>query len=182
MNRTQALQKLRKMILDGLTKPPGPHPRVALAPDTLSSKPQLITINKLGLITTNSQPGGVGGGQIQRAYLNGLATKEVAYRLYELNKQNLVVTIRPCNWPEPYFSRYDNRVVVTQEKSNKEFCTFTGPFTYHHIGCGFFPKRASQALKNHLYAVSIVDPVWNRKATNPKTGLWNKVIKALKAD
>ena len=139
-------------------------------PESIASLRKMIQINKLGLLTIDSQPGEVipKYGHKQRPYITGVANLKIAHHLYEVLNHHVIVTICPL-WAE--FNIDDLQAGAFSCGSILATYDDNQPFT--HVGAhinGLQPDFAyiKPALANKLldkaWAVNIVDPVWGRDA------------------
>ena len=140
-------------------------------PETVASLRKMIEINRLGLLTIDSQPGEVypEHGHKQRPYITGVANYNLARHLYGELNHHAIVTVCPL-WAE--FSIEDLQAGAISCGSILATYDNNQPFT--HVGAnmnGLEPDfdHIKPALANKLlekaYAVNIIAPVWGRDAT-----------------
>ncbi|MGW6557914.1 DUF6919 domain-containing protein [Streptomyces hydrogenans] len=118
--------------------------------------PTLIAANKAGFVTTESQPGEIGGGYRQRAFVEGTVHDHnpLLGRLLGLQHQGLTVV---RGWPK--------RQVVLTEDAGRPFTTIGGwrmrrndiHSTWRGIG-----KQARSELREHGVKLTIIDTDWGR--------------------
>lgn len=118
--------------------------------------PTLIAANRAGFVTTESQPGEIGGGYRQRAFVEGTVHDHspLLGRLLGLQHQGLTVV---RGWPK--------RQVVLTEDAGRPFTTIGGwkmrrndiHSTWRKVG-----KQAISELREHGVKLTIIDTDWGR--------------------
>lgn len=156
--------------------------------------PTLVQINRLGLVTTCSQPGEpLGGGVwpdgsrhtgIQRSFVTGICTETLAEFLHDrLGRTNMVFVARPLAFANE-LDLLDRLGVTARERwagtiLDEKPLTHVGQWIDElgHWERGIAPRSYAE-IARECHAVAIMDPVWGRDALHGD-GLLPQVLKAL---
>lgn len=131
------------------------------APETGPWSQALADINRLGFMTTDSQPGvELSDGQGQRAYVTGLCTEETAGLLSAILAGTELVSI----WFPPG-SAGSGQICVTIDDNTED--THLGISGGSHGRCEEYESEANASLAHVLtgfWELHIFDPVWGRNS------------------
>ncbi|KAL9647903.1 hypothetical protein ABK040_008174 [Willaertia magna] len=152
---------------------------------------KLIEINNLGLLTTNSSPG---GSKTSKSYLTGIISGQRSIEKLEviLNQFDLVAFYLPCNRPgykpldDDDYSKTEELIKVPVRFKQDSLCSHTHIDRY--VTClnwitllhPCLEPQIYEQLATHCYNVYIIDPVLNRSAVEENDGLLDKVINGLR--
>jgi hypothetical protein len=160
------LRELTARFLEGTLRAHPGYLDGAVARETEHLTDVLAALNRSGLLTHNSQPGGTVDGFDQRAWVSGYATEAVVDALLagSLHTDLMVLALPPGG-------THGARVCVT--RSGAEECTWAGAFDdpLSVYGTGSRPLAAQLA---RLWCVDVIDPRWGRDGA-----LWTTVSAAL---
>ncbi|MEW5658330.1 hypothetical protein ABGT92_23790 [Streptomyces cinereoruber] len=118
--------------------------------------PTLTALNRAGFVTTQSQPGELGGGYRQRAFVEGVVhdRNPLLGRVLALQDQGLTVV---RGWPK--------RQIALTEDAGRPFTTIGGwrmrRNDIHSMWRGI-GSQALRELKEHGAKVHIIDTEWGR--------------------
>lgn len=159
--------------------------------------PQLVEINRLGLVTTCSQPGeplstgvwpdGSSHDGMQRSFLTGICTLTLADFLHDrINRTNMVCVVRPLALTDE-FDRLERLGATDGERwivtlLDGEPVTAVGHWIDEltHWGREITPRQYAEIAAS-CCAVAIMDPVWGRDALHTD-GLLPAVLGALRSE
>jgi hypothetical protein len=160
------LRELTARFLEGTLRAHPNYLAGSVACETEGLTDVLAALNRLGLLTDNSQPGGTVDGHQQRAWVSGYATEAVVDALLAgtLRTEVMVLALPPG-------MTEGARVCVT--RSDGEECTWAGAFDdpLSVYGTGSRPLAGQLA---RLWSVDVIDPEWGRGGV-----LWATVRTAL---
>jgi len=186
----QDLVSLNKEFIDGAINSPYTD---GLQPETTPLKENLLQLNSLGLLTTNSGSGAGCSKKPKRAYLIGLVEGQAQAEKLEvlLNQSDIIAYKLPCNVPGykpeeeekgdgvsvdllkiPVTFKEDSQVgelVVDRYVTCYNWITLLQPCVQSSI---------YETLAKHCYNFYIIDPISNRSAL-ADDGILNKVKQAL---
>jgi hypothetical protein len=162
------LRELTARFIEGTLHAQPNYLAGAVAPETEGLVGVLAAINRAGLLTDGSQPGGSVNGFEQRAWVSDYATDRVVDSVLAgtLSTDVMVLALPPGITEGP-------RVCVTRAGARE--CTWAGAFEDPRSAYGT-GSRSLDAQLARLWCVDIIDPEWGREDL-----LWATVHAALTA-
>lgn len=127
------------------------------APETHEIDDSLIRLNESGLLTTSSQPAGIGEGWGQRAFVDGFASEENALRI---DVKALYSDLHILTFPPGEGGGYPTPVTV----SEGEPTTWNGHVEHEDMveSFGWCSEGALDELRSAWFVV-VIDLRWGRK-------------------